>query len=125
MSPTVEFGLAMTRWAGPLSSSGGPPSGARLSLSSGPPLLSPTIVFLSSKNHPPIWSDWYSNYSHSISEEVKLDRRSGRGIRRLVTSCGTVTQLVAEHDRWFPGSESDDDSDNEDISPQKKAEVQR
>jgi len=62
MSPTgeVEFGLAMTRWAGPLSSSGGPPSGARLSSSSGPPPLSSTIVFFSSKNHPPIWSDWYS-----------------------------------------------------------------
>ena len=64
-------------------------------------------------------------YSRSISEEVKLARGSGCGIRRLVTLCGTVTQLVAEHDRRFPGSESDDDGDDEDMSPQKKAEVQR
>ena len=72
---------------------------------------------------PRITSDW--TYSRSISEEVQLARRSRRGIRRLVTLCGTVTQLVAEHDRWFSGSESDNDSDGEDMSPQKKAEVQR
>jgi len=49
VSPTgeVEFGLAMTRWAGPLSSSGG----GQVVIVIWPPPLSPTIVFLSSKNH--------------------------------------------------------------------------
>ena len=66
-------------------------------------------------------------YSHRIAEEIKLTRRSGRGIRRLVTLCGTVTQLVAEYDRRLLESESDDeDGDrNEDTPLQNKEEVRR
>ena len=59
---------------------------------------------------------------------MKLTRTSGRGIRRLVSLCGTVTQLVAEYDRRLlePESDGDDDlDDDEDIPPETKAEVQR
>lgn len=69
--------------------------------------------------------------SHRIADEIKLTRIYGRGIRRLVTLCGTVTQLVAEYDRRFLESESDDDGgdDNidgdEDVPPENKAEVRR
>jgi hypothetical protein len=45
--------------------------------------------------------------------EVKLARRSGRGIRRLVTLCGTPTQLVAEYDRRLLESEPDGDGGND------------
>ena len=45
--------------------------------------------------------------------EVKLARRSGRGIRRLVTLCGTPTQLVAEYDRCLLESEPDGDGGND------------
>jgi hypothetical protein len=41
-----------------------------------------------------------------------LARRSGRGIRRLVTLCRTVTQLVAEYDRHLLESVPDGDSGN-------------
>ena len=59
---------------------------------------------------------------------------SGHGICRLVTLCSTVTQLVSENDRRLPGAESNDDSDSdsdgddddiEELSPEKKEEVQR
>ena len=79
-----------------------------------------------------------STYFHSIIDEIIL---SGRGIRRLVTLCGTVTQLVAESDRRLRRTESandddgddnsDDDDDDDgnggdrDMSPEKKEEVQR
>ena len=45
-------------------------------------------------------------------KDVKFARKSGRGIRRLVTLCGTVTQLIAEYDRHLLESESNDDDDN-------------
>ena len=67
----------------------------------------------------------------SIADDAKLVRRSGRGIRRLVTLCGTVTQLVAEYDRRLldsdPNSDDDDDADidNEDLAPEKKEEIKR
>ena len=67
----------------------------------------------------------WRTYFRSIFEEVKLTKRSGRGIRRLVTLCGSITQLVVEYDRRLPGSESDDDGDDEDTSPQGKEEVQK
>jgi hypothetical protein len=54
--------------------------------------------------------------------------KSGRGIRRLVTLCGTVTQLVSENDRRLPrpeGDDDDDDEEEEEIPPEKKEEVQR
>jgi hypothetical protein len=46
-------------------------------------------------------------------EEARLARRSGRGIRRLITLCGTITQLVAEYDRRLLEPDGDDD-DNDD-----------
>ena len=77
-------------------------------------------------------------YSPSITEEIKLARTGGRGIRRLVTLCGTVTQLVAEYDRRLLRSRSndddaddagddndDDDGDNENLSPENKEEIKR
>ena len=71
--------------------------------------------------------------------EVKLARRSGRGIRRLVTLCGTVTQLVAEYDRHLlesapngnggnDGNGSDDDGgddDDEHLTAENKEEIRR
>ena len=66
--------------------------------------------------------------SHRAARKVQDIICSGRGIRRLVTLCGTVTQLVSENDRRLPGSESDndnDDNDDEGIPPEKRAEVQR
>ena len=70
--------------------------------------------------------------SHRIADEITLARTNGHGIRRLVTLCGTVTQLVAEYNRWLLEPESDDDggSDDdvdgdEDISPENKVEVRR
>ena len=68
---------------------------------------------------------------YRIADEIKLTRTNGRGIRRLVTLCGTVAQLVAEYDRRLLESESDDDDDdddiegNEDIPPENKAEIRR
>jgi hypothetical protein len=68
-------------------------------------------------------------------EEIKLTRRSGRGIRRLVTLCGTVTQLVAEYDRHLDAdSDNDDDDDfvnvndlgeSEELTAQNKEEIKR
>jgi len=62
-----------------------------------------------------------------IIDEMKLTRTTGRGIRRLVTLCGTVTQLVDEYDRRLLDPEPDDDGDESDdgVSPENKAEVQR
>ncbi|KAF9778115.1 hypothetical protein BJ322DRAFT_1214801 [Thelephora terrestris] len=69
--------------------------------------------------------------------DAKELRRCGRGIRRLVTLCGTVTQLVAEYDRRLlrsePNSDDGGDCDNngngdegdEDMPPEKREEVQR
>ena len=47
-----------------------------------------------------------------------------------MTLCGTITQLVNENDRRLPGFESDDDNDNdgdneEEMTPEKKEDVQR
>ena len=42
-------------------------------------------------------------------------KRSGRGIRRLITLCGSITQLIAENDRRLAsngGGENDNDEDN-------------
>lgn len=61
---------------------------------------------------------------------------SGRGIRRLVTLCGTVTQLVAENDRRLlnpdpnsddggDGDDNADDDDDEDLTPENKEDVKR
>jgi hypothetical protein len=52
--------------------------------------------------------------SPSAAEEAKLIGRSSRGIRRLVTLCGTVTQLVAEYDRRLLRSNNGDDDDDDD-----------
>ena len=47
--------------------------------------------------------------------EATQTRRSGRGIRRLVTLCGSITQLIAENDRRLAfDSDSDSDEDDED-----------
>jgi len=58
---------------------------------------------------------------------MKLTRTSGRGIRRLVTLCGTVTQLVAEYDHRLLDPEPDDDGDDsdDDVPPENKVEVRR
>ena len=40
--------------------------------------------------------------------------RSGRGIRRLVTLCGTIRQLVRENDRRLRLNSSGSDEDEED-----------
>jgi hypothetical protein len=67
----------------------------------------------------------------STAKEGRLARRKGRGIRRLVSLCRTVTQLVAEYDRHLLESESndnndsDDDNGDEDLSPEKKEEIKR
>ena len=59
-------------------------------------------------------------------DDAKLARRSGRGIRRVVTLCGNVIQLVAEYDRRLLDSESnsddddDADHDDEDLSAKKE-----
>ena len=61
-------------------------------------------------------------------EEAKLAKKSGRDIHRLVTLCGTITQLVAEHDRRLLASDpdADDGDDNDDnLSPEAKEEVAR
>ena len=39
--------------------------------------------------------------------------RSGRGIRRLVTLCGSITELVAENDRRLFAAEGIEDDDEE------------
>lgn len=65
-------------------------------------------------------------------------RRSGRGIRRIITLCGTVNQLVAEYDRQSlksknrdDGGDDDEDSDDEVVgggealTPEGKAEMKR
>ena len=69
---------------------------------------------------------------YSAAQKIRAIINSGRGIRRLVTLCGTITQLVSENDRRLPGSESENDEDNddgddddEDMSPEKKEEVKR
>ena len=76
-----------------------------------------------------------SGCSHSLSiAEVRQTKRSGRGVRRIVTLCGTITQLVAENDRHLLASESDTNSDGGDydgdglngvLSPERKEEIRR
>ena len=72
--------------------------------------------------------------SHPLTVvEAKQARRSGRGIRRLITLCGTITQLVAEYDHRLLASESDTNSDgdgdedggNKDNLPERKEEARR
>jgi hypothetical protein len=64
-------------------------------------------------------------------KEAKQARLSGRGFRRLVSLCRTVTQLVAEYDRHLlasgPDADSDidNDNDNEDHSPERREEIRR
>ena len=60
-----------------------------------------------------ILSSGASFHSPSIMESDEA-KRIGRGIRRIVTLCGTITQLVAENDSRLLGSESDADSDGDD-----------
>ena len=65
--------------------------------------------------------------------EASQARRKGHAIRRLVTLCGTITQLVAENDRRLLAPEPDTssnedgdiDEDNEDHSPERKEEIKR
>ena len=64
-------------------------------------------------------------------------RRSGRGIRRLVTLCGTIDQLVTEYDRHLTrvghgstagnGDNNDDDENNEaeEATPESREEAKR
>ena len=68
-----------------------------------------------------------NSHSHPTTiAEAKQVRRSGCGIRRLVTLCGTVTQLVAEYDRRLVGSESDgDDEENDEDRPERREEIAR
>ena len=69
----------------------------------------------------------------STAHKIRAIINSGRGICRLVTLCGTITQLVSKNDRRLPGSESDEDDDDDDdnssndeeTSPEKKEEVKR
>jgi hypothetical protein len=65
--------------------------------------------------------------SYSATHRVRAVISSGRGIRRLVTLCGTITQLVSENDRRLPGTESEEegDEDEEGESPERKEEVRR
>ena len=72
--------------------------------------------------------------SHPLTiAEAKQARRSGRGIHRLVTLCGTITQLVAEYNCHLlvseSGTNSDDDGDEDEggegYSPERKEEVRR
>ena len=44
---------------------------------------------------------------------MKEIRKSGRGIRRLVTLCGLISHLVAEYDRRLLVRADRDDEDNE------------
>ena len=44
---------------------------------------------------------------------MKEIRKSGRGIRRLVTLCGPISHLVAEYDRRLLARADRDDEDNE------------
>jgi len=64
--------------------------------------------------------------SCSAARKVRAIISSGRGIHRLVTLCGTITQLVNENDRRLPGSgfNNDEDGDEEGESPEKE-EVRR
>ena len=56
---------------------------------------------------------------YRVSLAIREVRQSGRGIRRLVTLCGAIRQLVKESDRRLLGSsDSDDDSGNDDEAPQ-------
>jgi hypothetical protein len=64
--------------------------------------------------------------SCSAARKIRAVITSGRGIRRLVTLCGTITQLVSENDHRLPTSESEDEDDSdEDGSPEMKEGVQR
>jgi len=54
-------------------------------------------------------------WSYRTSLAIRKAIRSGRGIRRLVTLCGTIRQLVKESDRRLRNlSDSDEDDDDED-----------
>jgi len=64
--------------------------------------------------------------------EAKVTKRSGRGIRKLITLCGTVTQLVAENDRrlirraeYDSDVDDDDDEADGDLPPEKREEIKR
>jgi len=54
-------------------------------------------------------------WSHRVSLAMRKVIRSGRGIRRLVTLCGNIQQLVKENDRRLQNlTDSDEDDDDED-----------
>ena len=57
--------------------------------------------------------------------EVKQAKRSGRGIRRLVTLCGTITQVVGEYDRRLLANDPDADSDDSDDDDEEEHPLER
>lgn len=57
--------------------------------------------------------------SYRISSALRDTIRSGRGIRRLVTLCGSIHHLVKESDRrLLGGRDTDDDEVDEEDIPQ-------
>ena len=65
-------------------------------------------------------------------QEVTLIRRSGRGIRRLVTLCGTISHLLSENDTRLVALNSDVESKagnngnhNVDEASERKQEIRR
>lgn len=56
--------------------------------------------------------------SYRISYALRKVIRSGRGIRRLVTLCGTIRNLVKESDRRLLDLPDDEDDDDDAEPPQ-------
>ena len=56
-------------------------------------------------------------WSYRVSLAIRDIIQSGRGIRRLVTLCGTIQQLVKESDRRLAGEVDSDDEDASDENP--------
>ena len=56
--------------------------------------------------------------------KLKQAKQKGRGIRRLVTLCGTITQLMVENNNRSADGEANDDVDNGN-SPERKEEIRR
>jgi hypothetical protein len=100
------------------------------------PLMSPTTDSRQDEDEdgPPPSTSQAHEKANTIMDLVERAKKQGRGIRRLVTLCGTITQLVVENDRRSTAGEiddcddddgggNDDDSDND--SPERREEMKR
>jgi hypothetical protein len=100
-------------------------------ISQTPPQMPPTTESRQDEDeNSPSPSSSQDREKASVPDLIAQAKQQGRGIRRLVTLCGTIRQLVAaNNDRSVDGeiddSDEDDNEDDGDDSPERNEERTR